>query len=176
MVVRASEQVGELMVGEVKTGAAGIVETTVTGLGYELVDLEVSNRGRLMRIFIERQAARPDDPLSGVRVEDCELVSRQLQRVFTVEGIDYDRLEVSSPGLDRVLKKPEDFRKFAGQEADLRLRVPVAGRRRFTGTLLGVEGDAVRMQVEGDVHAFAMTDLEKVRLVPKVPGPGSRTA
>lgn len=140
------------------------------GLGYELVDFEVAGRG-LLRVFIERPDAKPNDPLSGVRVEDCEKVTRQLQHVFTVENVEYDRLEVSSPGLDRALTKPADFRKFAGQEVELRLRLPVNGRRRFTGLLRGMEADAVHLEVAGVTHSFAMTDLEKARLVPRFPVP-----
>ena len=72
--------------------AARLVETTLTGLGYELVDLEVSGRG-MMRVLMDKPA--------GITLEDCELVSHQLTRLFAVEGVSYDRLEVSSPGLDR---------------------------------------------------------------------------
>ena len=78
-----------------------LLEKTVGGLGYELVDLELANRGRLMRIFI--------DKAGGVDVEDCAVVSNHLTRLLVVEGVDYDRLEVSSPGLDRPLKRPQDF-------------------------------------------------------------------
>lgn len=156
---------------------AEVVETTVNGLGYELVDLEISNRGKMVRIFIERADARPSDPLSGVRVEDCELVTRQLQHVFTVEEIDYDRLEVSSPGLDRVVKTARDFERFAGLEAELRMRVPIDGRRRFTGVLRGMEGASVRLEVDGVVRGFPLADLDKARLVPRVAvGPGRRVA
>ena len=70
-----------------------------------------------------------------------------------------------------MLSKPADFRKFSGQEAELRLRVPVGGRRRFTGVVRGIEGDAVQLEVAGVMHSFAMTDLEKARLVPRFPGP-----
>src|SRR5512140_2697513 len=103
---------------------------TLRGLGYELVDMEMS-RGGLMRLFIDSPA--------GITVEDCARVSNHLTRAFAVEGIDYERLEVSSPGLDRPLKRLEDFTRFAGQVASVRLKLPRDGRRRYEGKLAGVE-------------------------------------
>ena len=93
-----------------------LIEQTAEGLGYELVDFETSPRGRLMRVFI-------DSP-NGITVDDCSAVSNQLTRIFEVENVDYDRLEVSSPGLDRALKKPADFDRFAGQEVQAKLYGP----------------------------------------------------
>lgn len=101
-------------------------------------------------------------------VADCESVSRQLQHVFEVEGIAYDRLEVSSPGLDRRLKKAADFARFAGHEAQVRLRRPVNGRRNFVGTVRAVEGERVEFEFEGNKMAFEMADLDRARLVPKL--------
>src|SRR5262249_44768611 len=102
------------------------VEATLAGVGFELVEAQVSNHGRLLGIFIDRPG--------GITVDHCAEVSRQLSRVFEVEGIDYDRLEVSSPGLDRPLRKPADFARFAGSRVDIRMRTPDAtGRRRFAG-------------------------------------------
>src|SRR5205814_7730573 len=109
-----------------------VVEPVVAGMGYELVELQSANRGRMLRLFI--------DKLGGIDVEDCAAVSRQLSRVLEVEGIEYDRLEVSSPGLDRPLRKGSDFARFAGHKADVRMRTPDAtGRRRFVGVLRGAE-------------------------------------
>lgn len=146
-----------------------VLETTAEGLGYELVDFELANRGRLLRVFIDRPGhvptqGRPD----GVTLDDCEKVSRQLQHVLPVEGIDYDRLEVSSPGLDRVLKRPEEFCRFAGFEAEVRLRLPENGRRKFTGVLRGADEVAVSIEVDGALRTFPFTNLEKARLVPKL--------
>ena len=101
-----------------------LLETTVVGLGYELVDVEMSPRGRTIRVFIDDR-----NKASGVDVEDCARVSNQLTRLFEVENIDFDRLEISSPGLDRVLKKAADFERFAGQDIQIKLRIPHAGRR-----------------------------------------------
>jgi len=132
---------------------------TLEGLGYELVDLE-SSRSGLMRVFI--------DAPKGISVEDCARVSNHLTRVFAVEGIDYERLEVSSPGLDRPLKRLEDFARFAGQQASLRLRLPREGRRRFEGRIAGVDGGEVVLEVEGKPQRFAFGDIDRARLVPDV--------
>ena len=132
---------------------------TLGGLGYELVDLE-SSRGGLLRIFI-------DSP-SGITVEDCARVSNHLTRAFVVEGIEYERLEVSSPGLDRPLKRAEDYTRFAGQTASVRLKLPRDGRRRFEGLVVGVEEGAVVLEVEGERQSFALGDIDRARLVPDV--------
>lgn len=141
------------------SGIAGLLEPTLAGLGYELVDAQVSNRGKLLRVFIDKPA--------GINVEDCAQVSRHLIRVFAVEGIDYDRLEVSSPGLDRPLSKPADFVRFAGESVDVRMRVADAGgRRRFVGLLRGAEDGVVTVEVDGQPVALRLDDMERARLVP----------
>jgi len=137
----------------------GWLRETLAGLGYDLADLETS-RGGLLRVFI-------DSP-RGITVEDCARVSNHLSRVLAVEGIDYERLEVSSPGLDRALKRPEDFARFAGRKASVRLRLPRDGRRRFEGSIGGVEGDGVLMDVEGKRLRFTFAEIDKARLVPEV--------
>ena len=139
-----------------------LIDITVTGLGYELVDLELSPRGRVLRLFID-QADKP----SGIDVEDCALVSNQLSRVLAVENVDYDRLEVSSPGLDRVLKKPADFERFAGAEVNLKLRLPMSGRRNFNGVLRGVQDGKVRLAIGSDELELDLGNIDKARLVPK---------
>src|SRR5512138_3832653 len=107
-----------------------VVEPVVAGMGYELVDLQAGNGGRMLRLFIDKPG--------GIGVEDCAAVSRQLSRVLEVEGVDYERLEVSSPGLDRPLRKESDFARFVGQKAQLRMRTPGEdGRRKYIGVLRG---------------------------------------
>ena len=136
-----------------------LIEQTVAGLGYELVDVETSPRGRLLRIFIDKP--------EGIGVEDCASVSNQLTRLFTVENVDYDRLEVSSPGLDRALKKAADFERFAGQEVQIKLRLPVANQRNFSGTIVGLrEGRAV-VKVGEIEHEFVIEGIDRARLVPR---------
>src|SRR6195256_466668 len=135
-----------------------VVEPVVAGMGYELVELQAANGGRMLRLFIDKPG--------GIDVEDCAAVSRQLSRVFEVEGIEYERLEVSSPGLDRPLRKAGDFARFAGQKADVRMRTPDAtGRRRFVGVLRGAEDGRVAMGLEGQTT---------VRLPPPPAPPGGR--
>ena len=139
-----------------------LINKTVTGLGYELVDIEQSPRGRVLRLFIDKA-----DKLSGIDVEDCALVSNQLSRVLTVEEVDYDRLEVSSPGLDRVLKKPADFERFAGSEINLRLRLPMGGRRNFNGVLRGMQDGKVCLTMDTGDLELDLGNIDKARLVPK---------
>src|SRR5882672_4662217 len=138
-----------------------VVEPVVAGMGYELVDLQAANGGRMLRLFIDKPG--------GIDVEDCAAVSRQLSRVFEVEGIEYERLEVSSPGLDRPLRKAGDFARFAGHRADVRMRTPDAtGRRRFVGVLRGAEDGRVAMEMEGQMVRLALDDVERARLVPEL--------
>ncbi|WP_239287223.1 ribosome maturation factor RimP [Candidatus Nitrotoga sp. 1052] len=136
---------------------ARLVETTVAGLGYELVDFEVSGRG-LMRVLL-------DQP-SGITVKDCELVSHQLTRLFAVEGVDYGRLEVSSPGLDRPIKKEADFIRFCGMKAQLKLRIPLAGRKNFIGILGSLQDGVLQLDVDGKQVLIELSNLDKAHLVP----------
>jgi len=136
-----------------------LVEQVVSGLGFELVDLEMSPKGRLVRVFIDIER--------GVTVDDCATVSNQLSRVFEVENVDYDRLEISSPGLDRPLKKAADFERFAGSEVQVRLRMPVGNQRNFVGVLEGLFEGEVRLHTERGAVAFPLDEVEKARLVPK---------
>lgn len=154
---------------------AELIEQAVTGLGYELVDFETSPRARLLRVFIDRPAGAPESvqvedgspSQGGIVVEDCVAVSNHLSRLFAVENVDYDRLEVSSPGMDRPLKKISDFERFAGKEAQLKLRIPVGNQRNFSGVLAGVRDGGVVLLAEGVEHVFPMDNVEKARLIPK---------
>ena len=137
----------------------GWLSELLGALGYELVDLETS-RGGLVRVFIDKPG--------GIVVEDCARVSNHLTRTFAVEEVAYERLEVSSPGLDRPVKRLEDFARFAGREATVKLKLPRDGRRRLEGRLAGVEGDEVQIDVEGKRWSVAMRDIDRARLVPDV--------
>lgn len=136
---------------------AKLVETTVNGLGYELVDVERAGRG-MLRVFIDKP--------QGITVDDCQTVSNQLTRLFMVENVDYDRLEISSPGLDRPLKKEADFVRFAGQKAQLKLRMPLAGRKNFAGVIVAVSDGILQLDVDGSQVAIELSNLDKARLVP----------
>jgi ribosome maturation factor RimP len=138
-----------------------LIETTVVGLGYELVDVEMSPRGRTVRVFIDLPADE------GVDVEDCAKVSNQLSRVFEVENVDFDHLEISSPGLDRVVKKLVDFERFAGQDIQIKVRIPHGGRRNFQGELLGCKDGKVSLRLEKDDVELEFNNIEKARLVPR---------
>ena len=110
------------------------IETTVRGLGYDLVEVE-RGPGGLLRVTIDHPAS-PGGPERFIQVDDCEKVTRQLQHVLEVDGVAYERLEVSSPGLDRALHTAADFARFAGQQVEIALKLPFKGRKRFKGELL----------------------------------------
>jgi ribosome maturation factor RimP len=145
-----------------------LLERTVAGLGCQLADFDFSNRNRLLRVFIEKPDRDGAASGAAVTLDDCTAVTRQLQRVLPVEGVDYDRLEVSSPGLDRRLKKAGDFARFAGHRAEVRLRVPVNGRRNFLGTVRAVQGERVELDFDGGQLAFELADMDRARLVPEL--------
>ena len=138
-----------------------MIEPAVGGLGYELVDVQASNGGRMLRLFIDKPG--------GITLEDCAAVSRHLTRVLAVEGVEYERLEVSSPGLDRPLRKAADFERFAGKRAEVRMRTPDAGgRRKFVGVLRGASEGRVNLELDGRLVALALEDLERAKLVPEL--------
>ncbi len=113
-----------------------------------------------MRIFI--------DKAGGISVEDCAGVSNHLTRLLAVEGVDYDRLEVSSPGLDRPLKRPQDFARFVGERVQVKVRLPLNGRRRFVGKLQNVGEFGIELDIDGELVSIAFTDIDKTRLVPNI--------
>ena len=154
------------------------VERTVTGLGYDLVDCERSARG-LLRVFIDRieGQAYPTGPSEFVTVDDCEAVTRQLQYVLEVEGCNYERLEVSSPGLDRPLKREADYQRFAGCEIDLTLKLPMAGRKKFRGALQPRDGGWRLVFNDGKADQaldFSLDEVREASLVPVIDFKGRR--
>lgn len=138
-----------------------LIEPTLVGMGYELVALERVGRG-LLRLYIDKP--------EGVGLDDCARVSNQLTRLFMVENVDYDRLEVSSPGLDRPLVKPADFVRFAGRKTTIKLRLPQDGRKKFTGSLGELRDGVLSLMLEGasdnGTVSIALADIESARLVP----------
>lgn len=149
-----------------------LVEKTVVGLGYELVDMEQAAHG-LLRVYIDFPPEAANN--GNITVDDCEKVSHQLSHVLTVENVNYERLEISSPGLDRPLKKLTDYERFAGSEAVVKLRMPMPGaanRKSFQGILHQPEGDKLKLEFEGKdglaMLEFTLADVDKARLVPKV--------
>ncbi|MDO4637094.1 MAG: ribosome maturation factor RimP [Lautropia sp.] len=134
---------GEQVVASIPATVSGVesmVDPVVSGMGYEVVDVEFA-AGGVLRITIER--ANHEQPIT---LDDCERVSEQLSHLFLVEDVDYDRLEISSPGLDRRLRRPADFVRFAGDEVKLWLRLPQDGRRVFEGVLLPAQASLARVR------------------------------
>lgn len=144
-----------------------LTQQALAGTDIELVDIERMPMG-LLRVTIDRP--------EGVRIEDCEMASRQLSRIFEVENIDYGRLEVGSPGVDRPLRRPEDFLRFAGERVEIRLRQPVNSRKVFSGTLVVPAASAAGSQSfqleftpergEPQVLDFTFDDIDRAKLDP----------
>lgn len=153
---------------------------TVQGLHYELVDVERAASG-LLRITIDRLPAHAyAQPGEFVTVDDCEQVTRQLQYVLEVQGVNYARLEVSSPGLDRPLRSAGHYERFAGEQVSLTLKEPLQGRRHYQGRLEAVAEGAWRLVfTEGGQEQaleFGLDEVREARLVPVVNFKGRRAA
>ena len=137
-----------------------LLERTLPGLGYGLVDIERSNHGKLLRVYVDK----PD----GITVDDCALVSNHLIRLFRVEGVDYDRLEISSPGLDRPLRQVKDFQRFEGEKASVRMNMALNGQRNFVGILRGADSEKLNIEIDGALVSLDMADIRKARLIPEI--------
>jgi len=141
-----------------------LLEPEIEKLGYELAELEVNlSHGRgMLRLFIDRP--------EGITLDDCERVSRQVGALLDVENpiVDDYNLEVSSPGADRKLVKPEHFDRFAGSMIKARFSCLVAGRRRIRGQLLGRDGDVISIRVDNETESFSV-DLGKVEVARLMP-------
>jgi len=177
------------------------VERTVVGMGYELVDAE-KGAGGLLRVYIDHGADPSDATQPAITVDDCEKVTRQLQHVLEVEACSYERLEVSSPGLDRPLRKAADYVRFAGEQVEITLKEPFKGRKKYRGELRSLEGEgafrlvlpnervaakpgakvsAKRAAAAADPSAeqaldFSLDEVREARLVPVVDFKGRRLA
>ena len=145
---------------ELERRIESIVEPTITGMGYELVRVSMGGRGTL-QVMIDRADGAP------IGVEDCATLSRALSAVLDVEDpipTSY-ALEVSSPGIDRPLVRPKDYMRWAGHKARLETAAPIDGRRRFKGTLLGIEGDTVKLRLDDGVEAaLPLSAVAKAKL------------
>lgn len=135
-----------------------ILDKTLPGLGYEAVDCELTAQG-ILRVFIDKEG--------GITVEDCATVSNHLSRVFLVEDVDYKTLEVSSPGLDRPLKKPEDFVRFSGSLIKLKTRLPVDGQKNFIGRILAFDNGVLTLDCDGKIAELAFDNIDKARIKPE---------
>jgi ribosome maturation factor RimP len=139
-----------------------LLEPTIERLGYELSDLEVRLGGRngVVRVFI--------DHAGGIGLADCEKVSLAVSALLDVEDPlpgQYN-LEVSSPGLDRKLTKVEHFQRFTGETVKVQMRFPIAGRKRFRGTLVSSSDENIVVEVDGETHSLPMATIDTARLVP----------
>ncbi|MBY0484178.1 ribosome maturation factor RimP [Nitrosomonas sp.] len=137
-----------------------LLESTLQGLGYELIEVERIAHNKLLRIFIDKEG--------GINIDDCVAISNHLSRLFAVENIDFGRLEVSSPGLDRPLRTEADFLRFNGETVKLKLRVPLEGQRNFVGVLRETNNGIIKIEVEGKLLDLELSNLGKARLVPKL--------
>lgn len=138
-----------------------LIELPVESLGYELVGVEYIKGGQdtILRIYIDAE--------QGISIEDCERVSHQVSGVLDVEEpiTSAYSLEVSSPGFDRPLFKARDFERFAGSPAKVSLKIPVNGRRNFTGVLQGFDNENILIEVDGEEYELPFTKLAKARLI-----------
>jgi ribosome maturation factor RimP len=138
-----------------------LAESLVTSEGMELVDLEYRREGRrwVLRLFIDREG--------GVTVDDCAYISRQLGDLLEVKGLIPQAyvLEVSSPGLNRRLRKKEDFSRFAGRKIQLRLVSAIDGRKKIVGDLVGVESEQVIVAAPEGRCSVALKDIAKANLI-----------
>ena len=138
-----------------------LLEKTLTGMNYELVDFEVVGRSGLIRILI--------DSAQGIGIEDCTTVSNHLSRLFEIEHFEYDRLEVSSPGIDRPLKEGLDFERFQGEKVTVQFKLAFEGQRKFRGQLIGVRDNLIDMELEGGrVVTFELHEVKKANLIPAI--------
>ena len=134
-----------------------LVEKNVSKMGYELVDFEIINKGELLRIFIDKP--------SSITIDDCVAVTNQLKHIFTVEEeIIFNRLEVSSPGINRVIKKLQDFERFKGEKVKIRTRSAIEERKNFTGTLQGIKKDLILIDFNNTLLEISLDNIEKARL------------
>ena len=139
-----------------------LLEPVVTGMGYELVEIEYnpSSRHGLLRLYIDHE--------DGIQLDDCTDVSNQLSALLDVEDPipGHYNLEVSSPGLDRPLRRITDFERFTGEIVKLKTAIAIDGRRNYKGRLSGVEGDEVHIECDGRQFRLPLASIEKARLVP----------
>jgi ribosome maturation factor RimP len=138
-----------------------LLEPTLAGMGYELIEVEQSAPGKLLRVFVDKK----DSPIT---LDDCVAISNHLGQLLAVENVNYSRLEVSSPGLDRPLKKKADFVRYAGELIRIRLRIAWQGQRNFVGTLKEINDDVLTLEVDGKLLQIEFGNLEKARLVPRL--------
>ena len=140
-----------------------LLEPVVTGMGYELVEIEYnpSTRHGILRLYIDHE--------DGIQLDDCTEVSHQVSALLDVEDLiqGHYNLEVSSPGLDRPLTSIKDYKRFTGEMVKIKTAMAIDGRRNFKGRLCGVEADEINIECDGQQFYLPLASIEKARLVPE---------
>ncbi|MDG2460244.1 MAG: ribosome maturation factor RimP [Luminiphilus sp.] len=141
-----------------------LLRPTVEDMGYVLWGIELISPGRrpTVRVYIDADA--------GISVDDCAQVSHQVSGVLDVEDPikgEYT-LEVSSPGVDRLLFEPAQYEPYVGEMVDIRLRLPVEGRRRFRGTLIGTDGELLVVSIDEEAFSLPMRSVDRARALPRL--------
>lgn len=137
-----------------------LLEPTLSGMGYELVEVEQPSPGKLLRVFVDKQEG-------GITLDDCVTISNHLAQLLAVENVAYSRLEVSSPGLDRPLKKKADFLRYQGEMIRVRLRSPLQGQKNFVGKLQAMQDDILMLEIDGELLQIQFGNVDRARVVPK---------
>lgn len=134
-----------------------VLEQTIPGLGFELVDVEITPT-RTIVVYIDKPG--------GITIDDCETVSKHLNNLFLVEEIDYNRLEISSPGLERPLKKLDDFNRFCGSKAKIKTKELIDGQKVFLGMLKRTEGNNIHLEITQDnIMTIDFDNIYRAKLV-----------
>ncbi len=162
--MRLTQQDEEIAVAGKESRLSELLTPTIESLGFELWGLELlsPNRRPTLRIYIERE--------NGVTVDDCALVSRHVSSVLDVEDpiqSEYT-LEVSSPGIDRLVFKPRQYALYVGEPIEVRLRFPYEGRRKFRGWLMGLENDDVVVRVDDHDYLLPLSQVDRARVQPRL--------
>lgn len=147
------------------TDAQRLISDVLAANGYELIEAEFVAGRQLWRAFIDRPDSRSG--VDRITVEDCVAASHLIEDAFIAAKIEYEHLEVSSPGMDRALTKPEHFERFAGEEVKLTLQPPVDGQRKLTGHLEGFEDNRVVVSVDGIVNKVPYANVARARVLPQ---------
>ena len=145
-----------------------LLEPPIEALGFELVEIEIAREGRggVLRVFIDRRA---EDPAAGVTVDDCARVSHAVSEVLEIHDPirGHYTLEVSSPGVDRILRTHAHFERFVGARIFAELKLPMDGRRRFIGLLKSASSDTIVVEVDGKAYGLPLDRIQKARLRPE---------
>jgi ribosome maturation factor RimP len=149
----------------VTTKVHTLIETTLSAHGYEMIEAEFVRARGIWRVFIDRPDSRRG--VDRINVDDCSAMTEALLDVFESEQVEYEFLEVSSPGMDRALTKPNHFERFAGEMVKLTLEPAVDDLRKLNGELLGFESNQVRVMVDGAERKVPYANVSRARVVPQ---------